>query len=171
MGDAAGVSVCIAVGVAVDVAVGIAVGLPVAPRLAVVCRGCLPWRLPWRLPWALPWRLPWRLPWLVPWASTGFRDMPRHSVEAHGMPMEARGVSAVARGVAAEYVEIAMECCGGPWALPQCSAEKTVLYIRGAEHNKVGERSRRSTKSSFSLRYTGTNNMIKVQLRTDGRVT
>ena len=75
--------------------VGVAVGLSVVPWPAVVCRG-LPWRLPWRLPWTLPWRLPCKL---LPWASTVFRYLPRHSVEAHGMSVEARGVSAVARGV------------------------------------------------------------------------
>ena len=67
-------------------AVGIAGGLSVVPRPAVVCRG-------------LPWRSPWKLSWLVSRASTVFRYLPRHSVEAHGMSVEARRVSAVARGM------------------------------------------------------------------------
>ena len=112
----AGVSVGVAagasVGVAVGVTVGIDVGLSVVPRLAVVCRECLPWRLPWRLPRALPWGLPSRLPWLESWTSTGFRDMPRHSVEAHGVPVEVRGVSPVAGGVS---VENGRNSRGIPW--------------------------------------------------------
>ena len=33
--------------------------------------------------------------------AMGLHGAPRHSVEAHGMPVEARGRSAVARGVSA----------------------------------------------------------------------
>ena len=40
-----------------------------------------------------------------------FRYMPRHSVEANGIPVEARGVSAVARGVS-------VECRGNNHGMP-----------------------------------------------------
>ena len=43
MGVAVSASAGVFVGVAVGVSVGVNVGLSVVPRLAVVCRGCLPW--------------------------------------------------------------------------------------------------------------------------------
>ena len=46
----------------------------------------------------------------------GLHGVPRHSVKAHGMPVEARGRSAVARGVSAVVR-------GTPWKKPRNAVE------------------------------------------------
>ena len=98
--------------------VGIAVGLSVVPRPAVVCRGCLPWRLPWKLPWLVP--------------SMGLHGVPLLTAAFRGSPWNVRrspwsvcGSPWSVRGCPWNAVEIAVECRGGPWALPRCSAKKT----------------------------------------------
>ena len=65
-------------------------------------------------------------------SAMGLHGVPRHFVEAHGMPLEPRGSPWKVRGSPWSVsgcpwnaVEIAVECRGGPWTLPRCSAKKT----------------------------------------------
>ena len=58
----------------------------------------------------------------VPLLAAAFRGSPWN---VHGSPWSVRGSPWSVRGCPWNAVEIAVECRGGPWALPRCSAKKT----------------------------------------------
>ena len=121
-------------------AVGIAVGLSVVPRPAVVCRGCLPWvageiavelavgiavDLAVDLAVEIAVEIAMASAMVlhgVPLLAAAFRGSPWN---VHGSPWSVRGSPWSVRGCPWNAVEIAVECRGGPWALPRCSAKKT----------------------------------------------
>ena len=58
----------------------------------------------------------------VPLLAAAFRGSPWN---VRGSPWSVRGSPWSVRGCPWNAVEIAVECHGGPWALPRCSAKKT----------------------------------------------
>ena len=59
-------------------------------------------------------------------ASTmGLRGVPLLAAAFRGSPWNVRGSPWSVRGCPWNAVDIAVECRGGPWALPRCSAKKT----------------------------------------------
>ena len=132
-------------------AVGIAVGLSVVPWPAVVCRGCLPWvaveiaveivvdhavEIAVEITMASAMGLHG-----VPLLAAVFRGSPWN---VHGSPWSVRGSPRSVRGCPWNAVEIAVECGGGPWALPRCSAKETnnvnpsvVLFDEGILRDSV----------------------------------
>ena len=101
-------------------AVGIAVGLSVVPRLAVVCRGCLPW-VAMEIAVEIAMTSAMGLHG-VPLLAAAFRGSPWN---IRGSPWSVRGSPWSVRGCPWNAAEVAVECRGGPWALPRCSAKKT----------------------------------------------
>ena len=68
-----------------------------------------------------------------------------------GSPWSVRGSLWSVRGFPWNAVEIAVECRGGPWALPRCSAKKTngVRPSSSLYHSEVQNDQRRRVKLEF----------------------
>ena len=101
------------VGFAMGLSTGVAVGISVLPQLAVVRRGCLLW-------------LAVEIAVKMAMASTmGLYGIPLLAAAFRRSPWSVRGSPWSVRGCPLNGVEIAVECRGGQWALPQLSAKKT----------------------------------------------
>ena len=68
--------------------------------------------------------------------AMGLHGVPLHDAafrgslwNVRGSPWSVRGFPWTVRGCPWKAVEIAVECRGGPWALPRCSAKRQIMYI------------------------------------------
>ena len=102
--------------------------------LAVVCRACLPWlavetAVEIAVDLAVEMAVEIAMASVmglhgVPLRAAAFRGSPW---SIRGSPWSVRGSPWSVRGCPWNAVEIAVECRGGPWALPRCYAKKTII--------------------------------------------
>ena len=122
--------------VAVGLSTGVAVRLSVVPRLAVVCRGGLPW-LAVEIAVA---------------SAMGLHGVLLLAAAFRGSPWNARGSPWSVRGCPWNDVEIAVECRGGPWALQRCSAKKTNnVHPRSVKQTQRRQHTRTTVTSRLDL--------------------